>query len=266
MKALAPLALFLFFFLCTAAPAQTTMEEWKAKAVEKYPDLGVADSPLNQRFVEAYRQRSAKEPEFFKDPRWPMRLADELAGDAPAAPAPAAPAEAQGAPYPGLSTGIPVKFTAGLVASGRKDTATYNKEFAKQNKMSTSSQTLEMKVVPEGFYDGTATVAVEWFFIAKDMRSKRMVVYGEGGQKTVCNRRTPAVIRAVAGTESRDQITTTSKKRISATTTLIRGVKEFGGTSYVGWVVRAFDANGRIMGTAASVPEMLKYLSEIPLP
>ncbi len=50
-------------------------------AVARYPDLGRAGTLFNTRFVTAYRQLRASEPNYFTDPGWPLHLADEIARD-----------------------------------------------------------------------------------------------------------------------------------------------------------------------------------------
>lgn len=75
--------------LLLGAHAQTTTQEWQAKAVEKYPELGVQGSALNKQFLDAHARRLKDSPAFFSDPQWPMKLADELATSEPK-PAPAA--------------------------------------------------------------------------------------------------------------------------------------------------------------------------------
>ena len=62
----------------TQTPAQTTTQEWQAAAVQKYPDLAVAGSELNGRFVDACKERRVATPAFFGNPKWPLLLADEL--------------------------------------------------------------------------------------------------------------------------------------------------------------------------------------------
>ena len=57
---------------------QTSDKEWQAKAVAKYPALGVQGSELNKRFLDAYTKRKT-DPNFLSNPRWPLILADELA-------------------------------------------------------------------------------------------------------------------------------------------------------------------------------------------
>lgn len=49
----------------------------QSKAIELYPDLGVADSPLNKEFVERVKIYRIEKKEFFAEPDWPMRLAKE---------------------------------------------------------------------------------------------------------------------------------------------------------------------------------------------
>ena len=64
----------------TIAPRepQLTAAQWQAKAIEKYPEIGVQGSELNKHFVEAYTERRKTTPALFKDPKWPLILADEL--------------------------------------------------------------------------------------------------------------------------------------------------------------------------------------------
>ena len=57
----------------------TTTQGWQAAAVKKYPELGVLNSAFNNGFVEEVAQRRKTRTQYFKDPRWPMTLADELA-------------------------------------------------------------------------------------------------------------------------------------------------------------------------------------------
>lgn len=94
--------LLLVMVLRVLAAAQTTDQEWQLKAVQKYPQLGVQGSDLNQRFIAEFTKRKAANPEFFKDPTWPLLLADELAAPV-ATPTPAA----TPAPMPPPSTPAP---------------------------------------------------------------------------------------------------------------------------------------------------------------
>jgi hypothetical protein len=50
-------------------------------AVARYPALGKAGTEFNTRFVTAYRQLRASDPNYFSDPEWPLHLADEIARD-----------------------------------------------------------------------------------------------------------------------------------------------------------------------------------------
>jgi hypothetical protein len=50
--------------------------DWQARAMEKYPSLAVAGSPMNKRFVTAYRSLVSKNSEYLKNPLWPVLLAD----------------------------------------------------------------------------------------------------------------------------------------------------------------------------------------------
>ena len=65
-----------------ASPESTpdlTVDEWKKKAVEQFPDLAVAGSALNSAFVLKYQSYQVSKPRFFDSPDWPMRLAKECA-------------------------------------------------------------------------------------------------------------------------------------------------------------------------------------------
>jgi hypothetical protein len=58
------------------------------KALELYPELGVADSPLNKEFVERVRMYRIEKKEFFAEPDWPVRLAKECSEALAGKPAP----------------------------------------------------------------------------------------------------------------------------------------------------------------------------------
>lgn len=88
--------------LTLAIHAQTPAPNWQTKAIEKYPELTVQDSPLNKRFVEQVTERRKSNPAFFKDTKWPLILADELAqpAESPESKAPIQPRQAAQAPEP----------------------------------------------------------------------------------------------------------------------------------------------------------------------
>jgi TPR repeat protein len=69
----------LFALLALASIAMAAEKDWQAKAVEKYPALGVQGSELNKRFVEAAKDRRKTDPNFFANQQWPLILADDLA-------------------------------------------------------------------------------------------------------------------------------------------------------------------------------------------
>jgi hypothetical protein len=56
--------------------AETAMTAQR-KAIELYPDLSVADSPLNKEFRERMTIYRIEKKEFFAEPDWPTRLAKE---------------------------------------------------------------------------------------------------------------------------------------------------------------------------------------------
>ena len=62
------------------APAVITTEaDGRREALRLYPDLGVADSPLNREFVARYRSYQRLQPDFFQNPAWPVLLVKESA-------------------------------------------------------------------------------------------------------------------------------------------------------------------------------------------
>jgi hypothetical protein len=77
MKAML-LSVVLAIVLTRSLSAQTTQKEWERKAVSDYPDMGIRDSKFNKRFLELVAQRGKDNTAFFKDPRWPLVLADEI--------------------------------------------------------------------------------------------------------------------------------------------------------------------------------------------
>ena len=59
--------------------AQETAEQWKAKTIEKYPDLAIPGSPFNKQFVADYSSLQKTEPKLFDNPQWPMLIAQGVA-------------------------------------------------------------------------------------------------------------------------------------------------------------------------------------------
>jgi hypothetical protein len=51
----------------------------RREALRLYPDLGIANSPLNREFVIRYNSYQRLEPEIFQNPAWPVILAKESA-------------------------------------------------------------------------------------------------------------------------------------------------------------------------------------------
>lgn len=60
-------------------PLITTEAQGRAEALRLYPDLGVANSPLNREFVTRYRSYQRLQPDYFQDPAWPVLLVKECA-------------------------------------------------------------------------------------------------------------------------------------------------------------------------------------------
>jgi hypothetical protein len=53
--------------------------EAQREAVRRYPDLGIAGSKLNSAFAARCKTYQQQRPDYFRDPSWPIRLAEELA-------------------------------------------------------------------------------------------------------------------------------------------------------------------------------------------
>lgn len=98
---------FLVLAFCRNCGAQTTVQEWQAKAVQKYSQLGISGSALNKQFVSAYSKRRETDPAFFENPQWPLLLADELAR--PAGNSASQPVEPSPQPTSAVSSPAPAK-------------------------------------------------------------------------------------------------------------------------------------------------------------
>jgi len=61
-----------------AVPRFETVEDAQKEAVRRYPELGVRGSKLNAAFLARYKTYQQSRPEYFTDPLWPIRLAEEL--------------------------------------------------------------------------------------------------------------------------------------------------------------------------------------------
>jgi hypothetical protein len=57
----------------------TTEADGRREALRLYPELGVANTPLNREFVARYRSYQRLQPDFFQDPSWPVILVKECA-------------------------------------------------------------------------------------------------------------------------------------------------------------------------------------------
>jgi len=62
-----------------APPRIATEVEGRREALRLYPDLGVANSPLNREFVARYHSYQRLDPDFFQEPAWPVILVKECA-------------------------------------------------------------------------------------------------------------------------------------------------------------------------------------------
>jgi hypothetical protein len=63
------------------APRFATVRQAQVAAVERYPDLGKAGTPFNQRFLAKYAAYKAQNSAVLSSPEWPWHLANEVAGE-----------------------------------------------------------------------------------------------------------------------------------------------------------------------------------------
>jgi hypothetical protein len=63
------------------AKARMTVQEATKRALEAWPELGVANSPLNLRYVDRVKAYRESKPAYFENPEWPWKLAQEIAGE-----------------------------------------------------------------------------------------------------------------------------------------------------------------------------------------
>jgi hypothetical protein len=63
----------------SAAQLASRVAQAQRTAIAKYPDLAVAGSEINSRFVFRYKRLLAEHSARLQDPSWPMQLADECA-------------------------------------------------------------------------------------------------------------------------------------------------------------------------------------------
>lgn len=84
-------------------------QDWQKKAVEQYPDLAVAGSPLGKKYRALYQERLRTNPAYFRLPQWPMLLAKEAAAQVGAQASSQPPA----APATDVVVSEPPEITAG---------------------------------------------------------------------------------------------------------------------------------------------------------
>lgn len=69
---------FTSFLISAPAFSQTTVEDWQQRTVVEYPDIGVKDSEQNKRYVAKIKQLQRADPAFFKNPKWPYLVAEQI--------------------------------------------------------------------------------------------------------------------------------------------------------------------------------------------
>lgn len=63
-------------FASVIALAQTGVADGQQRAIAKYPELAIANSPLNATFLALVQQAQQQEPTLFTNPDWPLVVAD----------------------------------------------------------------------------------------------------------------------------------------------------------------------------------------------
>lgn len=56
----------------------TPLEESGCEALRRYPQLGAVNSEATAEFARRYKEYRQTQPEFFRSPTWPLRLAEEI--------------------------------------------------------------------------------------------------------------------------------------------------------------------------------------------
>lgn len=59
------------------SPQRSVANAAQQRAMQLYPELGIANSPLNREFIRRYRKYQIEDKHYFDDPDWPTRLAKE---------------------------------------------------------------------------------------------------------------------------------------------------------------------------------------------
>jgi hypothetical protein len=60
------------------APHRWTQAEAEAEAARRFPQLGIANSPMNKAYLARLKQLKVETPDFFLTPDWPLRLAADV--------------------------------------------------------------------------------------------------------------------------------------------------------------------------------------------
>ena len=67
-------------FVPTPVPRRfATAPEAQQEAIRLYPALGIAGSEFNRAFLARHKQYQEQQPDFLRDPNWPITLAHEVA-------------------------------------------------------------------------------------------------------------------------------------------------------------------------------------------
>lgn len=73
-----------FFFLAalvftvSTSWSQESVEDWQKKVVADFPEIGVKGSELNTKYIQKVQSLRSSTPTFFRDPRWPYTIAEQI--------------------------------------------------------------------------------------------------------------------------------------------------------------------------------------------
>jgi hypothetical protein len=66
-------------FTASLLCAQETVEQWQKKTVQDFPEIGIAGSPMNTKFIQSVTSLKSSNPALFNDPKWPYIIAEQVA-------------------------------------------------------------------------------------------------------------------------------------------------------------------------------------------
>ena len=140
-----------------------------------------------------------------------------------------------------------VRLTA-VNSGGRSETPVWVTDYGSYDKVGTTGRTLYLTASTLARDQVAGKLEVLW--LLKDEGSNKPVMMYGGKKPVSCIQGTDAHFIASMELDDRD------------TKYAALGLQDKSGLRYKGWVARFTDAKGRVTGTAASLPELVKYAGE----